>query len=312
MLVNKEQYYKYEDLKNLVKSLEIKSKDDYIAKYKTLISYGLKAPLNPRTFYGIEIWENWSAFLNKPLHKKNHYKIYYSYLDCKNIIQSKRIKSKTDFAKNIKNIIHYDIRIPYNPYIIYKSEWESWGEFLGTGTIQNMLKDWVPFEEARNWARKLDFKMTKEWRYMELSKLPEGIPTHPDRSYKNKGWVDWYDWLGIDKRTKISYGEKKIYDFLTENGIKFNHNKSLLNCSHKSKLRFDFYLHDYNLCIEYDGIQHTKPIDIFGGEKEFEKTKIRDEIKNLFCKLNGIKLIRLSYTLTDDEMFNIIKKSISI
>jgi hypothetical protein len=312
MSVNKERYYKYMDLKNLVNSLGIKSRDDYDEKYKSLVSYGLNAPLDPRTFYGIENWENWSVFLNKPLHKKNHYNVYYPYLECKKVIQSKNFKGKNDFFKNIKNLISNDIRIPYSPYTIYKSEWESWGEFLGTGTIQNMLKNWMTFEDARDWARKLNFKMTKEWRYIELSKLPEGIPTHPDRSYKNKGWVDWYDWLGIDKRTKISYGEKKIYDFFVENNINFDHNKSLLNCSYKSKLRFDFYLYDYNLCVEYDGIQHTMPVDIFGGQKEFEKTKIRDEIKNLFCKLNDIKIIRLPYTLTDEEMFNIIKESISI
>ena len=34
-----------------------------------------------------------------------------------------------------------------------------------------------------------------------------------------------------------------------------------------------------NLLIEFDGIQHFKPVKLFGGEKEFEKTKIKDEIK---------------------------------
>jgi hypothetical protein len=129
---------------------------------------------------------------------------------------------------------------------------------------------------------------------------------------KSKGWIDWYDWLGIDKRTKISYGEKKIYDFLIENKIKFNHNKSLLDCKNKSKLRFDFYLYNHNLCIEFDGIQHTKPVDVFGGEKEFEKTKIRDEIKNLFCKVNDIKLLRIPYYWEDEKIFSEIKKEIGV
>lgn len=30
-------------------------------------------------------------------------------------------------------------------------------------------------------------------------------------------------------------------------------------------LVFDFYLPDYNICIEYDGIQHFKPIEKWGG-----------------------------------------------
>lgn len=152
--------------------------------------------------------------------------------------------------------------------------------------------------------------MGKEWRHLKSDKLPKGIPSHPDRVYKNKGWVDWYDWLGIDKKVKISYGEKKIYDFLIENNISFNYNKSLMDCSYESKLRFDFYLPKYNLCIEFDGIQHIKPIDAFGGEEEFKKTKIRDEIKNLFCKANSIELIRIPYYWKNEKIFNEIKSKI--
>jgi hypothetical protein len=25
---------------------------------------------------------------------------------------------------------------------------------------------------------------------------PKGIPSTPSTTYKNKGWIDWYDWLG--------------------------------------------------------------------------------------------------------------------
>ena len=38
------------------------------------------------------------------------------------------------------------------------------------------------------------------------------------------------------------------------------------------------------MAIEYDGQQHYKPIEKFGGEKAFEKTKFRDVIKNNYCK----------------------------
>lgn len=60
-------------------------------------------------------------------------------------------------------------------------------------------------------------------------------------------------------------------------------------------LPFDFYLTNLNICIEYDGIQHFKPINIFGGLNGFILTKNNDEIKTSYCKENNIKLIRISY-----------------
>jgi hypothetical protein len=54
-------------------------------------------------------------------------------------------------------------------------------------------------------------------------------------------------------------------------------------------------LPDYNICIEYDGIQHFESVDYFGGELGFINTQMRDNIKNEYCKNNNIKLIRIPY-----------------
>ena len=58
---------------------------------------------------------------------------------------------------------------------------------------------------------------------------------------------------------------------------------------------FDFYLPKDNICIEFDGPQHFKATDLFGGKEELIKTKFRDNIKNEYCKINNINLIRISY-----------------
>lgn len=50
-----------------------------------------------------------------------------------------------------------------------------------------------------------------------------------------------------------------------------------------------------NTCIEYDGIQHFKPIKYFGGEKALEIQRSRDIIKNEYCYLKNIQIIRISY-----------------
>lgn len=100
------------------------------------------------------------------------------------------------------------------------------------------------------------------------------------------------------KRCKIcneSKGEKLISNFLSERGINFLREYRFSDCKHKNKLPFDFYLPDLNICIEYDGEQHFYPVDVFGGESEFNEVKIRDSIKNNYCKDNEIKLIRIPY-----------------
>ena len=67
-----------------------------------------------------------------------------------------------------------------------------------------------------------------------------------------------------------------------------------------------------NLVIEFDGIQHFKPVKLFGGEKEFEKTKIKDEIKSRYCLDNNINLIRISYLEDIEERLSNIEKLITL
>lgn len=114
---------------------------------------------------------------------------------------------------------------------------------------------------------------------------------------------------------KNSIGEKGVIDYLTKREIKFLPQYSFDNCRYKEKLYFDFYLPDFNACIEYDGIQHFQPVDFAGKGKEwaneqFQSTMLRDNIKNNYCKNNGVQLCRIKYTEdikeTLDYFFNII------
>lgn len=93
-----------------------------------------------------------------------------------------------------------------------------------------------------------------------------------------------------------SVGESRIEDFLNKNGIKFITQYKFDGCFNKSKLPFDFYLVDCNICIEYDGEFHYKNL----GFNDLNYQKINDEIKNTFCSNNNIELIRIPYTELDN------------
>lgn len=94
---------------------------------------------------------------------------------------------------------------------------------------------------------------------------------------------------------KKSTGEIRIIEYLKKNNINFNAEYVITNIEGVQYLRFDFYIKDFNLMIEYDGQQHFKPVEKFGGQEAFEKTKYRDSIKNKYCLDNNINLIRIPY-----------------
>ena len=98
---------------------------------------------------------------------------------------------------------------------------------------------------------------------------------------------------------RTSKGELSIRKYLEGHNIYFKTQYRFPDCKDKRSLPFDFYLPEYNMCIEYDGEQHFKPIGRWKGAKGFEDIKRRDNIKNSYCKDNGIGLIRIKYTEND-------------
>lgn len=99
---------------------------------------------------------------------------------------------------------------------------------------------------------------------------------------------------------RFSHGEKKIAKYLKEWGFKYIPQKIFDDLQFKRKLRFDFYLPEHNILIEYDGQFHYSPI-IFKGQPyeyalfNYDKTVKSDIAKESYCKSNKIPLIRIPY-----------------
>ena len=114
----------------------------------------------------------------------------------------------------------------------------------------------------------------------------------------NYKWYTDYRHVKSEKgcpKCSSSHGEKRIQKFLDNKNISYEIQKRFKECIYKKHLPFDFYLSEYNVCIEYHGIQHYEKIDHFGGQEKFDKSKIRDDIKRNFCKENNVKLLEISY-----------------
>ena len=76
-----------------------------------------------------------------------------------------------------------------------------------------------------------------------------------------------------------------------------------------NRQRFDIYISELNLAIEYQGKQHYMAIDLFGGEEGLEKTKQRDKEKLYLSKINGVDIVYFSYkdNLTEKLVNNRLK-----
>jgi hypothetical protein len=111
---------------------------------------------------------------------------------------------------------------------------------------------------------------------------------------------------------KLSKGERAVRIWLQQHDIKFIQQFWFKDCRIKKPLRFDFYLPDYTVCIEYDGPQHEKALRYIGkkvltttqAEKIFEHMAISDGVKTQYCISHKIKLIRIKHDENIEENLN--------
>ncbi len=105
-----------------------------------------------------------------------------------------------------------------------------------------------------------------------------------------------------------SKGELKIKQLLNNLNIQFQTEYTFQDLPQR---RFDFYLPQLNICIEYDGKQHYDYVNTWHKTIEnFNQSIERDKEKNQYCLIHNIPLIRISYTdydkLNEDYILNIL------
>ena len=79
---------------------------------------------------------------------------------------------------------------------VYKNKgWKSWVDFLGYEVVEPL-----PYEEAKQFMHNLKPRITSNEEFYKWStsgKRPKNIPGAPSKVYKNKGWIDWPDFLDM-------------------------------------------------------------------------------------------------------------------
>ena len=132
----------------------------------------------------IKLWEKLSRFSWMPFEEAREY------------VRGLQIKSSTDFTK-LWGQGKLPKNIPSKPRNVYIDQgFISMPDFLGYDTL---FQDWMPFEKARDYIRKLKFKSYLEFKLeWKSGLLPIDIPGNPRGVYKNKGFISMPDFLGYD------------------------------------------------------------------------------------------------------------------
>ena len=116
-------------------------------------------------------------------------------------------------------------------------------------------------------------------------------------------------------RCNFSKGELKIERWLSENKISFISQHKFKDCRNPKTnypLRFDFYVPQKNILIEYDGEQHFK-LGRVGSHiqtnNELKQIQFRDKCKSEYAASKNIRLLRISYK-KKNQISKILLKSI--
>lgn len=183
----------FEEGREFVRKLGLKN----LKKWREYTKLGKKPnniPADPSKFYKDEGWISWGDFLGTGvIYGKN--KQFLSFEEAKKLVKSLGIKSCREWRKCCQ-LGKRPNEIPANPNSTYKNEWTNWGDFLGTGYINYKDRTYLPFEEVKNFVKKLELKGKEEWReYCKSEKKLNDIPVSVRRVYKNE-WTNWGDFLG--------------------------------------------------------------------------------------------------------------------
>jgi superfamily II DNA or RNA helicase len=187
------EYLNFEQAKEIVQQLKLKNRSLWFDYHKINKP---NMPRNPDITYKNQGWKGWGDFLGTGvISAKERSKEYLNFEQAKEIVQQLKLKNRSlwfEYHQNTKP------SIPRNPDITYKNQgWQGWGDFLGTGTVAHINKEFISFEKLKNLVKNHGVKTQSEWyRFYKGLQDKSGIPFNPQSIYKQKGWKNWADFLG--------------------------------------------------------------------------------------------------------------------
>ena len=189
------EYKSFEEARDFVHNLNLKN----LKEWKEYCKSGLKpedVSTNPNRTYKQDGWNTWGDWLGSGT-VASRLKKYRTFEEARDFVHRLKLKSVKEW-KDYCKAGQKPEDIPAKPERTYKQDgWKGLGDWLGTGSIASFLREYKPFEEAREFVHKLELKSGEEWKdYCKSGQKPEDIPAYPNQTYKQVGWKGMGDWLG--------------------------------------------------------------------------------------------------------------------
>lgn len=130
------------------------------------------------------------------------------------------------------------------------------------------------------------------WKCPDCGSIYEASPHH--RTSGNR--------TGCPNCRKQSKGERKVKQVLDHYGISYKQQEGFENLVGNRKsgkmLTYDFTVYDAGVwkgAIEFNGVQHYRPVEIFGGKTAFDMQFQHDLLKTKYCLEHGIPILHIQY-----------------
>lgn len=275
------------------------SKDLYKARLKDLYLYRSKEDITQE-----ELAKNFDYMSDKLFSKKyneltkQENSIVFGYSSLFKYNNSKEI------IDDLKEFINREGRFPFKKEWLYKVlEYAKQVSFISDEELREIYnyasshsfdKLCGFIEQEKRWPYQSEFEYSRCW--------SEVCYNYSKGLYTDEQIIKLDVLYSRYNNDKDSLGERLVNSFISGLGYKIEKQKTFEDLVYKQKLRFDTCIEKDGklLLIEYDGPQHFKAIDYFGGQKSLEETQIRDRIKDEYCQKNNIPLLRISYKQLKD------------
>jgi hypothetical protein len=191
----KRDWMPFKEARAFVRKLNLKNSSDWIG-YADSGNLPDNIPVTPKSVYKDKGWKGLGDWLGTGVIQTQE-REYLSFSEARSFARTLHFKSTIEWKKYCQSGKKPG-NIPATPYHIYKEEgWISMYDWLGHDATPKSKIDYLPFEEARKFVHTLRLKKTIAWKeWCKSGKKPENIHSYPNDYYKNKGWINWRDWLG--------------------------------------------------------------------------------------------------------------------
>lgn len=133
---------------------------------------------------------------------------FYPYEKARELVRIEQLNSRNQYHEWFTE--NKPFGLAKRPDRIYDGKgWISWNDYLGTNNIVGVSRGSTKrftYEEAKKWVKPYNLKNAFEWyEFKATNPINPMMPNSPDIYYKskNRGWISWKNFLGIDFENNI-------------------------------------------------------------------------------------------------------------